>query len=249
MNKSQSKKAVQARRWRDSARETRRLNKIITEYVRFKYEDIYAECENLFQAIKDKYPNLGPKRDLTKTPMFRKIIQRDSSDDEEPKGVCTITLRDVITKDNPTTTEAANESDSSTTAEAIQPFSSTTAEAIQPVSSTTAESIQPVPSTTAEAIQTVQPEIIPVQHLHIYNDSFGETIEELCDEGEYVNMNSLSDNVVADIVNELQDDEELNEILNQYIPIEQEIEVDEGIGLALENEVQDLLNFDMEFDF
>ena len=91
MEKSQTKRAVQARKWRNSARDQRRLNKVINSYVFHKYRNIYDECHDLFIALKEKYPALGPKCDLTKTRMFRRIIEDSDSSNSEENTTKTVT--------------------------------------------------------------------------------------------------------------------------------------------------------------
>ena len=272
MNKSQTKRAVQARRWRDTARETRRMNKVIAEYVRYKYEDIYGECQELFQAIKKKYPNLGPKCDLTKTSMFRRLTQKDSdsssNDEESPPATDNFTVT-AINNPVPTNSEPVPAASSdvftvTTMSDPVPVTDTTTADftsTSEPVPPTTSSDVftdttmsDPVPVTdtatddfTAVSEPVPPAAVIPVQHLHIHHNSLGEIVEELVNEGEYVNMNALHEELLADIVNDLERDENINEILNVYVPREQE--EDEGIGLAIENEVEEHLNYDLEFDF
>ena len=84
MNNSQSKKAIQARKWRAKARDKRQLNYVVSSYTYYKYRSIYNEAYELFLNLKDKYPLLGPKCNLTKTPLFRRFVAIvDSSDSEE----------------------------------------------------------------------------------------------------------------------------------------------------------------------
>ena len=236
MNKSQTRRAVQARRWRDSAREKRRMNNVIAEYVRYKHKNIYNDCYELYQALKKRYPNLGPKCDLTKTGMFKRLIRKDSdtSSDEESSTV-------------------DNSAAPSTSTETVPPaVDNSTA----PSAST--ESVPPtVDNSTAPAISNelvpdpVQAPLIPVQHLHVNYNSVGEITENLIQEGEYVNMNALNNEILNDLINDLERDENIQGLLNDINvqPMEQEEDVDEGIGLNLQNEVEELLGFDFEYDF
>ena len=286
MNKQLSKRAVQARKWRDNARETRRLNKVIAKYVQHKHKDIYVECQELFQAIKEKYPNLGPKCDLTKTRMFRRLTDTDNSSDceESPAGQKSVPATSngvftLTTTSDPVTNTAADDFTAADTqsvppAGSSQAFTDTTIsdpvinttpddftvadnQTVPPTGSshafTTTTTSDPVINTatddfTVAETESVPPDhLIPVQHMHIQYNSLGELVEEITNEGEYVNANSLRMDLLNDIVNDLEHDESINEILND-VPMQQE-EDDEGIGLVLENEVEDLLDFNVEFDF
>ena len=284
MNKSQSKRAVQARRWRDTAREKRRINNVIAEYVQHKYKDVYNECYELYEALKKKYPNLGPKCDLTKTAMFKRLIEKDSdssSSSDEEFSVAgdnfTTTTNDPVpavdTCDNFTTTTsdpvpAVDTCDNFTTTtsepvpavDTCDNFTTTTSEPVPAVDTSdnfTTTTGEPVPAVdtsdnfTTTTSDPVPAASIPVHHLHINYNSLGEIVEELIDEGEYVNMNALHNELLDDIINDLERDESIQEILNDYNvqPMEQEEDDDEGIGLNLENEIEELLDFDFEFDF
>ena len=261
MVKSQSKRAVQARKYRDSAREKRRLNKVVAEYVHYKYVNIYNECHALYRSLKEKYPNLGQKCDLTKTPMFRRLTQKDSdnssSDDEQHS-----TTDDIFSTSTTTTTcETVSDSEIFTTTTTnetgptVENFVSSTSEPVPGAENladtTTNQSVSTVGDDfTASTSEPLQPATIPVQHLHIHHNSVGELYEELVNEGEYVNINALNNNLLQDIVNELEHDENINELLNNVQQVmEQEDEIDEGIGLNLENEIEELLDFNAEFDF
>ena len=79
MPKSQSKRAIEGRKWRVSAREKRRLNTIVTEYVRLKHTTIYEECSNLYNSIVKNY---SENQNLTKTREFRELIGDYTQSDE-----------------------------------------------------------------------------------------------------------------------------------------------------------------------
>ena len=81
MPKSQTKRAIQARKWRVSAREKRRLNTIVTEYVRLKHNEIYEECLNLYDSIAESY---SENQNLTKTKEFRELVG-DYMQTDEPQ--------------------------------------------------------------------------------------------------------------------------------------------------------------------
>ena len=271
MDKSQSKRAIQARKWRDSAREKRRFNNVISEYVRYKHVEIYNECLSLYESLKKKYPDLAPKKDLTKTRMFRRIIESYSSDTEDDNE-CTTSeaVSAVPVVDERTTSEAVSAVpavDQCTISEAVFTFpvvnECTISEAVSTVpvvdECTISEAVSAVPATdectTSEAVSAVPatdecttsdaqhtPASIPVQHLHVNYNSLGEIVEELIDEGEYVNMRALQNELIDDIINDLEQDQNVQELLNDYDP--QSMEEDEGIELNLESEIDELFDFD-----
>ena len=271
MVKSQSKRAVQARKYRDSAREKRRMNKVVAEYVQYKYVDIYNECSALYHSLKKKYPNLGQKCDLTKTPMFRRLTQNDSdtsSSNHEQHSTTEDSFSTSTTNEHDSTTDNFSTSTCETVS-VSEIFTTTTTNEPGPSVENFVSSIsEPVPgaenladTTTNEPVSTVgddfmastseplQPPVIPVQHLHINYNSVGELYEELVNEGEYVNINALNNNLLQDIVNELEHDEDINELLNNVQQVMEQEEIDEGIDLNVENEIEELLDFNVEYDF
>ena len=282
MKNSQSKRAIQARKWRDSARAKRRFNNIISEYVRYKHVEIYNECLSLYESLKKKYPDLAPKKDLTKTSMFRRIIESYSSDTEDDNECTTseavsavpavdeCTTSEVVftvpAVDECTTSEAVftvPAVDECTTSEAVPAVDEcTTSEAVPAVPAvdecTTSEAVSAVPAvdecTISEAVFTVPatdecttsdaqhtPALIPVQHLYVNYNSLGEIVEELVDEGEYVNMRALQNELIDDIINDLEQDQNVQELLNDYHP--PSMEEDEGIELNVESEIDELFDF------
>ena len=72
MSKRLSKRAIEGRNWRVSARQKRRLNTIISEYVRLTHQDIYNECKTFYISVVDKYTQ---KQNLTKTEEFRLMLK------------------------------------------------------------------------------------------------------------------------------------------------------------------------------
>ena len=73
MPKSLTKRAVQARKWRVDAREKRRLNTVVTEYVRLKHKDIYNECKQFYDSVVEDY---SQNQNLTKTQEFRCMMEK-----------------------------------------------------------------------------------------------------------------------------------------------------------------------------
>ena len=73
MSKSQSKHAIEGRKWRVNAREKRRLNTVVTEYVRLKHKDIYNECKQFYDSVVEDYSH---NQNLTKTQEFRWMMKK-----------------------------------------------------------------------------------------------------------------------------------------------------------------------------
>ena len=72
MPKSQSKRAIEGRKWRVEARQKRKLNTVVTEYVKLKHKLIYEKCSNFYDSIIEKYPQ---NQNLTKTFEFRLLLE------------------------------------------------------------------------------------------------------------------------------------------------------------------------------
>ena len=261
MSKSQTKRAVQAWRWRDNARQKRRLNNVISEYVRHKHKNIYNDCYELYEALKKIYPDLGPKRDLTKTGMFKRLVRKnsDSSSDEEVFTIdnsepSTSTVPPVNDNSEPsalTVPPAVDNSVSSTsTVPSVvgnsEPSTSTVPSAV--VNSEPSISTVPPTGDNSPVIsnEPVQAPLIPVQHLYVNYNSVGELAENLIQDWEYVNMNVLNNEILDDLINELEQDEHIQDLLNDINmqPFEQEEDIDEGIELNVENEAEELFDFD-----
>ena len=147
--------------------------------------------------------------------------------------------------DECTTSEAVPAVDECTTSEAVSAVPAvdecTTSEAVSAVPAvdecTISEAVFTVPATdectTSDAQHT--PASIPVQHLYVNYNSLGEIVEELVDEGEYVNMRALQNELIDDIINDLEQDQNVQELLNDYDP--PSMEEDEGIELNVESEI------------
>ena len=292
MSNSVTKKAIQARKWRSKARDKCQLNNIIASYVEHKYITIYKECYDIYLAVKDKYPDIGPKCNLAKTPMFRRLIQySDSSDDDDEKSKRSITRSmtkskqkvgetdeaafpaspatssETTTPASPatsseTTTPASPATSSETTMPASPATSSETAapaspaassETITPVSPATSSetTTPPSPATSSESTASaspIQPQLIPVQHLHVGYNGLGEIVDQLTDEGEYVNIDNINNDVFMNIFNELEQDDDLQMLLNnvEVQHLEEPIDMDEGIELGILGEDDD---FNDLYDF
>ena len=284
MSNSVTKKAIQARKWRSKARDKRQLNNIIASYVEHKHITIYKECYDIYLAIKDKYPDIGPKCNLAKTPMFRRLIQYiDSSDDDDEKSKRSITRSitrsmtrskqkvgetaeaafpaspatssETTTPASPaTSSETTTPASPATSSETITPASpATSSETITPASpATSSETTTPAsPATSSETTASaspVQPQLTPVQHLHVGYNALGEIVDQLTDEGEYVNIDNINNDVFMDIFNELEQDDDLQMLLNnvEVQHLEEPLDMDEGIELGIAGEDDD---FNDLYDF
>ena len=269
MSNTITKKAIQARKWRCKARDKRQLNNIIASYVEHKHKSIYNECYTIYQSIKDKYPNIGPKCNLAKTAMFRHMIQQfDSSDDEATTPASPATSTETTTPASPaTSTETATPASPATSTETATPASpATSTETATPASpATSTETATPAsPATSTETTTTppsqpsfnetsasaspVQQQIIPVRHLHIGYNALGEIVDQITDEGEYVNMDNVNNDVFMDIINELEQDNDVQRLLNnvEVQHLEDPLDMDEGIELGIageDDDFSDLFNF------
>ena len=237
MAKNISKKAIKARKWRCKARDKRQFNNIVSCYVEHKYKAIYKECSNIYQSIKDKYPDIGPKCNLAKTTMFRRIIlQIDSSDDE------------TETSASPAeTATSASQAETATSASQAETATSASPAETETSASSAETATSASPAETETSASPVQPQLIPVRHLHVGYNASGELVDQLTDEGEYININSIN-NVFMDIVNELEQDDDIQQLLNnvEIHPLEEPVDMDEGIELGVPGEDDD---FNDIYDF
>ena len=257
MPKKLSEKAIQARKYRCRARDKRQLDNVIACYVEHKYKEIYNECNGIYQVIKEKYPDIGLKCDLTKTAMFRRIIsQFDSSDDESTTSTTTTvssaTLSTTTTAASPATLTPASPVTSATAASPATPTPAspvTSATAASPATPTPAS-----PATSDETVNTppetspVQQQRIPVRHLYVGYNALGELVDQVTDEGEYVDMSNVDNDVFMDVIAELEEDNEIRDLLNnvEVQQLEEPLDKDEGIELGIAGEDDD---FNDLFDF
>ena len=114
MSRKLSKRAIEGRNWRVSARQKRRLNIIISEYVRLSHQDIYNECKTFYNSVVEKYTE---KQNLSKTEEFRLMVKNHNertetasvSDTEQSEAETTSTnsLSEAGTPTNDTEQEEA----------------------------------------------------------------------------------------------------------------------------------------------
>ena len=77
---SQSKRAIEGRRWRIHAREKRRLNTVIAKYIEEKHNDLHTKCVNFYDSVVGKYSQV---QDLSKTYEFRNLLAAETQVSEQ----------------------------------------------------------------------------------------------------------------------------------------------------------------------
>ena len=206
-SKSQTKKAIDARRWRSNAKEKRQFNALIAEYVQYKHSNIYDECSQLYKSLCEKHPNA---QNIVKTRTFKRIIEdfkEAANEEEEPVAAAEdLTVdRHVEEKEEP----VANEADQHEEPVANEPVANEAAAA--PVANeAAAQSI----------ISAALEESLGYEHVNINEINNIENIE----------------NIINEVINDLEQDEVIRDMMDQYVQPQYEIE-DEGIGLNLEDEI------------
>ena len=231
MPKSQTKRAIQARKWRVSARGKRRFNTIVTEYVRLKHKEIYEECSNLYESIVENY---SPNLNLTKTKEFRELlgdyIQSDevgelhvSSGEEDEPGIANNVVETAAEENiiEPTVANIETAAEENIIQPAVQ-------DEVLSIGDTYVEPGLIMNNYIVEPQADVLAEVI--------NDTIG-------DINEYENINGMRDidAIVNEIVNDLED-------VEPHIFAQPTAE-DEGIGLNFEDEADyEPYDFDIDMD-
>ena len=198
---------------------------------------------------KRNIPDIGLKCDLTKTAMFRRIIaQFDSSDDESSTSTSTVSS---ATTSAATAASPVNTPPETLPVTSASPATPTSATAASPVTQAPASPVNTPPETlpvnTPPETSPVQQPRIPVRHLHIGYNPLGELVDQLTDEGEYVDMSNVDNDVFMGIINELEEDNEIRDILNVEVqPLEDPADMDEGIELGIADEDDEFNNL---YDF
>ena len=237
--KSQSKKAVEARRWRVNAKEKKRFNTVVAEYVHLKYNDIYNECSQLYQTLNEKYPDAA---NLTKTRTFKRMIEdhNDESNQVEPARDDDVASVETDVADEPVRDEVNDVTGVQTDV------------ADEPVR----DEVNDVAGVQVDvADEPVRDEVARAEPDNILSVAIQET---LSGHG-YGNINEIQniDNVIDDILNELEENDSVRDILNDavdvmahemfaeydvYVP-PMDMDEDEGIVLNVEAEI-DIEPFD-----
>ena len=238
--RSQSRKAIEARRWRVNAKEKKRFNKLVTEYVRFKYHDIYDECHRLYKVLDEKH---SESHDLTKTRTFKRMI-------EDLKDQSLSPAQDLIDEPVPNTSSPAPNESSSLPAQNESTSSPVQDLIDEPVPNTSSPAPNEFSSSPAQNESTSSP--VPNESSNILTEAIQETLAA----HNYMNIDEIQniDNVINEIINDLEENDAVRNILDAAVDDavrdmfddEQDQNEDEGIGLNLEEEIF----FDIEpFDF
>ena len=260
MFKSQSKKAIDARRWRASAREKKRFNTVVTEYVRIKYNEIYNECHQLYNSLHEKHSDTS---NLTKTRTFRRIIEdvRDEVARNKPESSAEDPADEPVRGEHECGAEdPADEPDRNETVEPVRSEPECGVEDLldEPVRECGAEdpadepdrneTVEPVRSEPECGVEDLLDE--PVRNETVEPDRnesiLSSVIEEVLGVHEYFNINEIQniDNVINEIINDLEQNDAVRDMLEDEHVQPMHQDEDEGIGiLNLEDEI---LEFDVE---
>ena len=260
--KSQTKKGVEARRWRVNAKEKKRFNTVVTEYVHLKYNDIYNKCCQLYQMLNEKHPEAG---NLTKTRTFKRMIEdhNDKSNQVEPDRDDDVVSVETDVADEPVLDEVndvagvqADVADEPVLDEVNDVVGVQADVADEPV----LDEVNDVVGVQADvADEPVRDEVARAEPDNILSVAIQETLAA----HEYGNINEIQnmDNVIDDIINDLEENDAVRAILNdavdvmahemfaeydEYVP-QMDMDEDEGIGLNLEAEI-DVEPFDYDLE-
>ena len=87
-----------------------------------------------------------------------------------------------------------------------------------------------------------------MQHLYVGYNALGELVDQVTDEGEYVDMSNVDNDVFMDVIAEFEEDNEIRDLLNnvEVQQLEEPLDKDEGIELGIAGEDDD---FNDLFDF
>ena len=258
-SRSQSKKAVEARRWRISAKEKRRFNTLVTEYVQFKHHDIYNECYQLYNTLNEKHPDAG---NLTKTRTFKRMIE-DHKDESVPNETTSSSVgEDFVDESNPNETalssvegDFVDESNPNGTA-----LSSVEEDFVDESNPNEPNPNETTLSTVEDFVDESNPNETTLSSVGdivdepVRNESdniLSLAIQETLAAHDYANINEIEnvDDFINEIINDLEENDAVRGMLadddDEYVQPQYQYE-DEGIGLNLEDE----LMFDIEpFDY
>ena len=228
-----SKRAIDARRWRATATEKRRFNKVLNAYVLTKHNDIYQEVKLMYDRLNEKYPN---KNDLTKTSEWKtwkltnteewKIWKKnthtsDESDDDDGEQTTTADEEQTTTTVDEEQTTTAGEEQTTTVVDEEQ---ATTA--VEPATNGDENIEIPMEEPIAEnGDENIE---MPMEEPIAENDD--ENVEMPMEEPIPENDMNMDD-IINGIIQDLQQDEDLQNILNADFVQPHYADEDEGIGL------------------
>ena len=231
--KSQTKKAVDARRWRVSAKEKKRFNTVVTEYVHLKYHDVYDECCQLYQTLNKKHPDAS---NLAKTRTFKRIIEdlKEETVSKQAEPVRDEAEADNVTETDLTVEPGRDEADDAT----VEPDRDETEAGNITETDVTVEQDRGE----ADGVPRAEDNILSVamQEALVAHD---------------INQIQNIDDIVEGIINDLEQNEAMREALNDAVDAmaremfeeyddgydlqQMNMDEDEGIGLNVEVEIAD----------
>ena len=211
MPKTPSKRAIEGRNWRISAREKRRLNTVISEYIRLTRKDLYSECKTFYDSVVQSYTE---KQNLTKTFEFRLLIHKYNQKLFEAEVPAASNEVEVTTISDETVREQPPEAEPPAASDEVE------------ATTTSGETVS-IGWTYVEPGLTINQYVIN-NNQDILSEAMNGTIEDIHDDG--LDRDEDMFKAVREIVHDLEDVEQ-----SIFYP------EDEGIGLNVEDEVCNML--------
>ena len=222
MPKTKSARASYVREWRKNNYIERRFNKPLREYMELKYRDIYNEYCWFFKSLDEQHPSA---KDLTKTRTYknwkRRQLNCESSDDESETAEAELDQNEI----EPAEVE-----------------------------------IEPAEVENDHAEVEIEPAEVENDHAEVENDHaevendhadvLTVALEETLSPGiNNIDINEV-DNIIQQVINELEQDEAVRELLNNDELMNPHYQdEDEGIGLNVDTELEDIIEpFDYELE-
>ena len=247
---SQTKRAIEGRRWRISAREKRKLNTVVSKYVEENHNDIYEKCKMFYDNVVDKYSTV---QNLTKTEEFRFFLMGSTSNthqqmDEAPEE--TGQEQTVAVEDNTLTREATEETasveDNTLTREATEETASVEDNTVtrEAAEETAAVEDNTITREAVEETAAVEDITLTPGNTYIENDVII---------NEYIVNNNNNTCILSEAAHEIDIDEGINQIDDMEAVVNgiiRELEAvepsffdlfDEGIDLNVEDEFSNLM--------
>ena len=215
MPKTQAARAAYIRRWRENNYKDKRFNKPLREYIEIKYGDIYNEYCSFFKSLDEQHPSA---KDLTKTRAYKNWksaqLNCESSEDESD------TAEPELDHTEPELDPAEPELDHT-----------------EPELDHTEPELDP----TEPEFDPAEPELDPTEP-DVLTVALEETLSPVVNDINF-DINEV-DNIIEQLINEFEQDDAIRDLLNQnnnelVHPHYQD--EDEGIGLNVETELEDIL--------
>ena len=255
MKLSQSIRAIGAREWRVGNREKRRFNALLNGYVSTKYSSIYNECREFYNSLNKEHPE---RHDLTKTKTFKRWRSQqraaqndeyDESDEDNNNNTESSTL--IITRPPPVEQSLPHNEDN-TGSETDGEDNNNNTEPSTSIITRPPSLEQSLPhdedNTGSETNGEDNDQHPPQQNI------LAEAGVELLP-GDPLAVND-AENIIDEIIRELNQDDAIRNIFNDVaneMVVPHYTEEDEGIGLNVEIELDDIIEpLDLElegFDF